>query len=324
MPTTPDFHQHVLDSVTDHICVINTQGWIVYTNKAWKEFSSENGAPGDLDFTQLNYLTVCRSAFVDVESEVLPGILKVISGESDCFSYEYPCHSPTEKRWFMMRVTPLMRDDFEYFVISHQDITLRRLAEENAQLLARTDPLTSLANRRSFDKNLETEWRRCAREGFPLSLAFIDVDYFKQINDNYGHQAGDRCLERIAALLQSYAKRPGDCCARYGGDEFALLLTYTSLEAAEKLLKNLPEKIRRLQIPNAPVPTGPFVTCSVGLTGTVPMDNLNVGVLLRSADSLAYQAKSAGRNTLCAGPVDLHSSSTLDQIQPLQEGNTGI
>lgn len=323
MPHSPDFHRHVLDSVTDHICVINKHGAIVYTNQAWKEFAVQNGASNNADFEGANYITACGTGQSN-ENEALGGILSVISGEADCFSYEYPCHSPTEKRWFTMRITPLVRDDREYFVISHQNITLRRLAEEQARLLAQTDPLTALANRRSFDKKLAAEWKRCMREGFPLSLAFIDVDYFKQINDNYGHAAGDQCLERIAALLKSYAKRPGDCCARYGGDEFALLLTYTSLEAAEKLLKNLPEKIRQLQIPNAPVPTGPFVTCSVGLTGTVPMDNLDVGALLRSADSLAYQAKSAGRNTLCAGPVDLHSSSTPDQIQPLQEGNTGI
>ena len=98
------------------------------------------------------------------------------------------------------------------------------------------------------------------------------------------------------------------------------MLTYTSLDAAEKLLKNLPEKIRQLEIPNAPASTGPFVTCSVGLTGTVPMDNLDIDALLRSADSLAYQAKSAGRNSLCAGPV-VFSHTGSEGAHPKQKLN---
>lgn len=311
MPHSSDFHRHILDSVTDNICVINKHGEIVYTNQAWREFAAENGAPRDTDFQGVNYISVCEQT---ENNEALKGILRVISGEADCFSYEYPCHSPSQQRWFLMRITPLARDDHEYFVISHQNITLRRLAEEQAQWLARTDPLTTLANRRSFDNQLAAEWKRSKREGFPLSLAFIDIDYFKEINDTNGHPAGDQCLERVAALLKDYAKRPGDCCARYGGDEFALLLTYTSLEAAEKLLATLPDKVRQLQIPNASAPTGPFLTVSVGLSGGVAMGSSQESLLLRSADILAYKAKSMGRNTLCAGAILTDSKDSPDKV----------
>lgn len=316
MPQSPDFHQHILDSVTEHICVINKDGWIVYTNKGWCDFAAQNGAASDIDFQQVNYLTVCSDADEPSENQALAGILDVIAGKVTSFCCEYPCHSPTQQRWFMMRVTPLVRDDHRFFVISHQDITLRRLAEEQAQLLARTDPLTGLANRRSFDRHLAAEWARSTREGFPLSLAFIDIDYFKHINDSYGHAVGDQCLERVAAVLTQYANRPGDCCARYGGDEFVLLLTYTSLEAAEKLLGSLPEKICQLDLPNATAKTGPFVTVSVGLSGGVPSRGCDEGILLSAADKLAYKAKAMGRNMLCAGPIAVGDHTETVQSSP--------
>ncbi len=116
-----------------------------------------------------------------------------------------------------------------------------RLKESAAELgrLATTDPLTGVANRRAFEKGLDAEWRRAARRRIPLSLALIDIDYFKNYNDCYGHPAGDHCLKAVATALDNYTRRAGEMTARYGGEEFAVLLPH--MEAAEA--RRLSERI---------------------------------------------------------------------------------
>ncbi len=117
-----------------------------------------------------------------------------------------------------------------------------KLEESNKTLkgLSTSDFLTGLANRRSFDETFNREWRVCVRRKTPISILFIDIDYFKLYNDNYGHQAGDECLRQIAKVLKNYSRRPHDLCARYGGEEFIILLPELILSEAVELA----EKIR--------------------------------------------------------------------------------
>lgn len=236
----------------------------------------------------------------DFGRKAADGIRKAIETESDAFYLEYPCHSPEEKRWFMMRLTPLQVQRERYFVISHQNITERKLAEEEVLTLSRIDGLTQIPNRRRFDEFLDSEWRRCTRLDMPVTLALIDLDHFKLLNDSYGHQAGDECLRKVGGLLKRYAKRPSDICARYGGEEFAVVHGNTPLEHSLRLFDDLLEATRKLKIPNKDALPLPFLTASIGVATMNPKKDDNTEQLIKAADARLYAAKKAGRNQLVA------------------------
>ena len=259
------FLKLVMDSITEHIVVIDRDGVIQFANQAWHSFGEKNAYPNNA-WQDINYLEVCDDAAAmgdEIASAAAEGIRKVVSQGLASFYLEYPCHSPNEKRWFMMQVTPLEWQEKPYFVISHQNITERKLAEEKALSLSRTDGLTSLANRRYFDEFLEAEWRRCTRQNLPISLAIIDIDHFKLLNDHDGHQSGDDCLVTLAAVLNQFCQRPGDLLARYGGDEFMVIFGQTNLEQSQVIIRNMMEAVDALQIPNTKSPVKPTVSISV-------------------------------------------------------------
>lgn len=157
------------------------------------------------------------------------------------------------------------------------------------------DTLTSIANRRYFEKHLDAEWRRARRNNTPLSLIMIDVDYFKLYNDNYGHLNGDKCLRDIAQALQSGIKRPTDLVARYGGEEFAILLPETELEGAAMLAETLRQQIINLALPHAYSTVNNTVTISLGVATVIPR-HTSANILVEKADKALYRAKRNGRN----------------------------
>jgi diguanylate cyclase (GGDEF)-like protein len=171
--------------------------------------------------------------------------------------------------------------------------------------LALTDTLTGVANRRSFDERLRTEWRRCQRSQSPIGLVMIDVDHFKQYNDAYGHQAGDNCLSRVSNAMRSCLRRPGDMLARYGGEEFACLLPETGLGQAMRKAEELGNAVQELGIPHASSGAAPIVTISRGVAALVPSTELQARELVRIADEMLYEAKRKGRNRTVSGPLDL-------------------
>lgn len=249
----------------------------------------------------MNYLTECDKAAAmgdEFSIHAVQGIRQVIKGKEDTFYYEYPCHSPEEKRWFMMRVTPFEMQGLHYFVISHKNITERKLVEEEVTNLARLDGLTNIANRRYFNEFLNEEWKRCQRLGMPISLAIIDLDYFKLLNDTYGHQEGDECLKIIGKLLKSFVRRPSDICARYGGEEFAVVYGNTEQAKAKSLMYQLLKEISALAIPNKNSPTYPNLTASIGLVTMFPNKNITEAALIKRADEALYTAKENGRNQI--------------------------
>jgi len=158
------------------------------------------------------------------------------------------------------------------FVAVLTDITERKryeveLRHANAQLLrlSTTDALTELANRRLLMQRLEDEWRRALRSREPLSLALVDVDFFKLYNDHYGHQAGDVALQRVGKVLQAHGSRPSDLVARYGGEEFVLLLPQTHEDGALAVAQRCMASMRDAAIEHALSPLGPHLSLSVGL-----------------------------------------------------------
>lgn len=183
-----------------------------------------------------------------------------------------------------------------------RDISRRKAAERELrdaysalEALAVTDPLTHLANRRRLDQCLRGEWRRGLRERTPLSLLLLDVDLFKSYNDTYGHLRGDGCLKQVAEAARDMVSRPGDLIARFGGEEFAVVLPNTANEGAVKLAEQICRAVRRRRIPHSSNPLG-YLTISIGCATTVPTLGHSSSTLIQKADEALYAAKRNGRN----------------------------
>ena len=176
-------------------------------------------------------------------------------------------------------------------------LTVKRQSDA-LRALTLTDGLTGMSNRRAFDDALANEWRRCARARVPMALIMVDIDHFKTFNDEYGHQAGDECLQRVSAAMRRAAARPQDMVARYGGEEFAVLLPHLDLRGAEGVAKRLLDEVEQLGIAHARSPAGQ-VTVSMGIAGLTPSERHEPALLVKTADALLYQAKADGRNRYC-------------------------
>ena len=177
-------------------------------------------------------------------------------------------------------------------------------AKDKMEAMSLTDSLTGVANRRSFDKTLDVEWRRAVRRKSPLSLLMIDVDYFKNLNDRYGHPYGDECLVQIASALQTALPRSADLLARYGGEEFGVILSATDARGADTVAFRMREFIRGLHLKNE-TPIGGFVTISIGVaTFDFPHEG-NSAALINAADGALYLAKRHGRDRIEFAPDEI-------------------
>jgi len=303
MIVTKSFLIETLNTVKSHITVVNEAFTIVYTNKAWTEFGEQNDCSHKGDWFGINYLKVCEKAAKSGDEysiQVTQGIKALIAGIITEYTLEYPCHSPTKNRWFMMQIERFTSERLIYYVISHQDITERVELEAKAKQLATMDGLTAIANRRTFDEFVQSEFQRCKRVNRPISLAIIDIDDFKLINDKLGHQVGDNCLKKMGQLLSKYAGRQSDLCARYGGEEFALVWGDLSYEESLTLVKNILTDINQLVIESSTGNCCGYLKASIGLAFELPR-HTQVSELIRHADQLMYQAKSRGKNQICTG-----------------------
>ena len=174
--------------------------------------------------------------------------------------------------------------------------------------LALLDALTGLGNRRQFDQALDRELRRAIRDHTSLALLMIDADHFKAYNDSYGHQAGDNCLRAIGSAIRSVVQRPSDVRVRYGGEEFAVLLTGTDEVGALAVADAIQANIAALQMRHAGSPHGQ-VSASIGVASVRPdRGTIRGDKLVRAADRALYAAKAAGRNrTHRASQSDRHA-----------------
>ncbi len=309
-----EFFQKTLDSLRAHIAILEGDGSIVAVNATWDHFARSNGLVGDFCGPGANYLRACdnaKGACSEEAEQVADGIRDVVAGRREDFSLEYPCHSPTERRWFSVRVTRFEIGGETRVVVTHDNITGRKLAElqvlEANRLLAlqaSTDGLTGLANRRAFDRAIELEWKAHGRARSPLTVALLDVDCFKQYNDHEGHLAGDECLRAVARAIGSSLRRDGDLAARYGGEEIAVILPHTRAEDAADILRGVLSGVRALAIPHpsSKVDRG-IVTVSAGTATTIPRGDAPFAPFLDRADRALYEAKSLGRDRLIESPT---------------------
>ncbi|MBS1209927.1 MAG: hypothetical protein H6R19_2325 [Proteobacteria bacterium] len=296
-----DFLAALVEALEEQVSVIDDRGTIIYVNEAWRRFGEENGVPPNTQWLGQNYLNACRQAKGDpIAQRVANGIERMLSATpGSSVTVEYPCHSLQAQRWFLMRATRMTTAQGCFVVVVHENITRRKQAEQRAAALSMRDPLTGLANRRAFNHDLSRIWLRCRRSHSPLSLLSIDIDYFKRLNDTFGHPAGDACLKSIARILKRHARRPEDLAARIGGEEFALLLPDTDIHIAHHIAEHLRQAIA-LHSGAEGVPHA-TITASIGLVGTIPTHTMQPDMLVAAADVALYSAKCGGRDRVMLG-----------------------
>jgi diguanylate cyclase (GGDEF)-like protein/PAS domain S-box-containing protein len=187
-----------------------------------------------------------------------------------------------------------------------QELQLNQVRlEENNQLLQKIsteDGLTLIPNRRFFDDFLHNEWKRAARDKYPISLVMIDIDFFKPFNDIYGHQSGDECLKKVAKAIQKVLHRPADIVSRYGGEEFVVVLPETEGPGAFKISEEIRKQIELLHVEHSGNTVSSYVTASLGVDTMMPDESLkDPKLLIRRADKALYEAKNQGKNRVVVG-----------------------
>ncbi len=293
------FFESVLDAIVEQLAVIDSTGKIVFVNQSWKRFGIENGGMTEFNWKGVNYLDSCiRSAECgdDDARTVVEGIDRMLSDRQQVFSYEYPCHSENVPRWFLMRMAPVPIGADTFFVITHHNITERKLAEEALAEVATKDALTNIPNRRKFAEFSEEKWKLGVINKSSVSIAMIDIDHFKSINDRFGHSCGDICLIELANILESVTRRSNDLCARYGGEEFIIFLSDTTLPEAVKISERIIGKLRNLDFSDHFEGEAPFLRVSIGVASTKPNTNNSLNILIQEADDNLYKAKRNGRD----------------------------
>ncbi|HEY0842677.1 sensor domain-containing diguanylate cyclase [Methylotenera sp.] len=185
------------------------------------------------------------------------------------------------------------------------DITERKNTEQKLIVLQKEleelsfkDALTGVYNRRMFDSVMEVEWANAKRNHQPLSLLMLDIDYFKQYNDFYGHIHGDECLKRVAKELSKVATRSRDFFARFGGEEFIIVLPETDEKAAKMIAERCRNLIFKAQIPHEKSLVSQMLTVSIGVSTIIPIHSDEAINFIAAVDRQLYQAKEKGRNRI--------------------------
>ena len=177
-----------------------------------------------------------------------------------------------------------------------QNIQIKKV-NRKLSVASQTDSLTSIANRRFFDKRMLIEWNRCKRINYPISVIIFDVDFFKLFNDTLGHLAGDRCLQQIAEILKQNTRRGSDFVARYGGEEFIIIASYATTKMAKEIASRINKKVEEEKIKHPASKISQYVTVSAGTATTYPLKaGFSFEHLVKEADNALYRAKSNGRN----------------------------
>lgn len=295
------------DKVNVGIAIIDSQGVIVFWNQWLKEKSGlcceeSMGHPFLTAFPELQNSRLALAIELAIKHG-LPSLLSQSLNKSPLPLFDNPADRDTRVQQ-AIQVTPLEYEQGQRFcLIQVSDVSIavkkERLLREQAESLrelAFIDGLTGIANRRRLDEYLADEFRRASRNNSPLSVIMLDIDYFKQFNDTYGHQSGDFCLQRVANAIKATLRRPADLVARYGGEEFVIVLPDTPFDGANGLAEEIRKHIESLAIPHEASKAAGHVTLSLGISNAQSYANIYDRTLLHQADKALYQAKHNGRN----------------------------
>jgi diguanylate cyclase (GGDEF)-like protein/PAS domain S-box-containing protein len=287
------FNEAIIATVREPLVVLDPELRIITANRSFYRTFQVN--PEETE-KQLIYNLGNRQWDIPGLRDLLENILPMNNAFED-FEVEHDFESIGRKT-MLLNARKIYRETnhVEMILIAIEDITERKKAEDQLKLIAFMDGLTGVANRRHFDNNLDLEWRRAMRSAKSISLIIVDVDYFKNYNDLYGHLAGDSCLRKIAHTIRDSLRRAGNFAARYGGEEFAVILPDTDAEGAYLFAESLREKIENLNIEHKDSTVGRNVTVSLGVSTTVPEKNSTHDELISLADKALYKAKQGGRN----------------------------
>ncbi len=212
--------------------------------------------------------------------------------------------------YWKARAQALHHQLLEYQAQLQEAIKLKTLELEQKnkklKMLACTDPLTNLGNRRLFDITIENECNRLTGLGGAISLIMCDIDMFKQYNDTYGHQRGDTCIKKVATILQKYAQRSGDLAVRLGGEEFCIIMPNTDYVSALKVAEKIRKSVESLRIPHKTSTVSDVITISLGVTNTRPIRiGWDFSLLMQAADQAMYHAKDMGRNKVASKLLEI-------------------
>jgi len=241
----------------------------------------------DVMMPEIDGYTICRILKASPETKEIPVIFVTAMNQED-----------DEARGLEMGAIDYIVKPYSAAIVkarvrNHMELKMYRDMLKNA---SRIDGLTGIANRRRFDETIDVEWKRAFRDGTPMSLLMIDIDFFKRFNDTYGHQAGDECLRKVAMTLARSLNRPGDLAARYGGEEFVCILPAVDSEGAKSIARRIHEAVRELKIPHEDSDVNDHVTVSIGAATLMPGGSEGWDQLVERADKALYQAKQQGRD----------------------------
>lgn len=292
-PEPGELFEGAFEAAPMGMALLNEEGRIIAVNQRWRQFSVENGGDesGYLGYDYLS--TIPRDAEPEL-ARMHDQLSELLNGQRVRMAQEYPCHSPDQKRWFLMHASRFTHDNGVALLVMHSDITDRRLAEEQAREAASRDALTGLLNRRSFGERAEQALEIARRSGKGLGLLYIDLDGFKAINDTEGHAVGDRILTAFGQRLTRLV-RDSDAPARIGGDEFVVICPDAEMSELVEIGQRIHDGMRRrLRIKGRRMQVG----CSIGIS-RYPDHGETVDALLQAGDKAMYQAKSSKAD----GPV---------------------
>ncbi|MDM7861832.1 GGDEF domain-containing protein [Alteromonas sp. ASW11-36] len=249
-------------------------------------------------FCAVGYAADWRAIIAFVTPVILPGLIGLVWLGAN-INYALALMVLLYSIVMIKTTRPVNRSIHEAYNLNEQlqqQIAIREEAEAKLLALSRQDGLTQLANRRYFDECLDIEMRRAKRDASSVSLVIIDVDSFKTYNDHYGHLQGDECLVKVAHVLANHTRRAGELAARFGGEEFALILPNMSAAEAHRRIESINNTLRELAIEHRAslVADTSIVTISSGVTDMLAADDSLS--FIRRADKALYAAKSAGRN----------------------------
>lgn len=242
---------------------------------------------------------------INVKSKIVAPILHVNDNAITRIWGLLIVHACSHRREWQPTEAELLQQIANQLAIAiHQSELYQQLQDANRELeyLATHDKLTQVANRRAVEDSLSHEWSRLAREHAPLSLILCDIDYFKQYNDTYGHQAGDDCLRQVAQAIKQAVKRPANVVARYGGEEFIVILPNTDRLGAREVAEEICRNIRTLAIAHTHSQVSQCITVSLGVATTIPNLTQTPEHLIATADRGLYQAKAQGRDRIIVVP----------------------
>lgn len=250
----------------------------------------------------------------------------------ELFSEE--CEVAQAARVFLESNKEISCADYAYLLVAYEkllnqtmhitnisDMLSKNLNQYKHDLLNKVnvDELTNVGNRRHLLALLERYCGECGRTGNWISAIMIDIDYFKNYNDLYGHISGDNCLKKVAAAVSNSVRRPSDFVARYGGEEFYVVLPYTPINGAKKVADRIMQNIAALKIPHGDSQADAYLTVSIGLTSVIPAADTKVVNLLTICDTALYQAKAAGRNCIVMQKLAEPCSAAIQAIANRKE-----